>query len=816
MRVIGFGAAVLFATAAASKTGPSVTYSCPKGWELSGENCVRSVPVKPITTTDVSFTDAEPIKSCPRGYSESGSQCAKTESVSKIVKMITESVPSKVCPKGATQSKNGCVISRTVTSKYAETSEKQVSTQRVTKTSEFVSVKKPVAVPIGPNCPKGAEATKTGCIVKTPIPSYELAEVSKTLRIPKDDKVVAETCFTGETRGPCAVLLTGPNQSVKENTSQKTVQVPQLADKPKTVTLKSKVKVAKQVCPQGSQSGPEGCVVVLTKQVLTTKSNTKPVPAGAGATTEVKKSLKVGQTTLVPSYKCPTGSVQKSEHVCLVTRTKQVPVTSEVQKTVKVGHAAKSSRTIKVPKAVAVTGEPQCPKGAEKSTSKSGRGDACVIKTKIQIPYTEEKAITQCPAGAIQDSGACFFEKKVYVAAVEVPSGSKAGKGQSGVTMECPAGTEKDSVGLCFHTKYESVASETLIESKIQYRNEEIVTEVPALTTYTTSTVYEDATVEEIHIEYDTETVTEVVTSLESQTVTEEVPAIATWSSETTYEDVEVQDTVACGGEGGKGAGCDGGPSSLTETLVSVETITEREVVPFVTAWVVEEHVETENAVEQVVVNVPTTVTETRHTLVGTACGNGSQSTDCTKIVPLNSIVTFSGGFDTITVTEKRAKATTAIHEDEIHGTPAYRTEFASEAAEAVKIEVQSVPITLTVSEIMTKTQTLSEEVEAGPILKPSAVMREVCPDDAVQTEKGCEKTVVAPLNVACPPGSQMRHGSCVTKTSHTSTVCPPGSTESGSGCVEQEVLPAFADIPTEHPAPKKEAPAPSKKSLRM
>ncbi len=125
-------------------------------------------------------------------------------------------------------------------------------------------------------------------------------------------------------------------------------------------------------------------------------------------------------------------------------------------------------------------------------------------------------------------------------------------------------------------------------------------------------------------------------------------------------------------------------------------------------------------------------------------------------------------------------------------------------------------PITLTVSEIKTKTQTLSEEVEAGTILKPTAVMREVCPDDAAQTDKGCEKTVVAPLNVACPPGSQMRHGSCVTKTSHTSTVCPPGSTESGSGCVEQEILPAFADIPTEHPAPKKESPAPSKKSLRM
>jgi len=703
-----------------------------------------------------------------------------------------------------------------VTSKFAETSEKTVNSQRVSKKSEFVSVKKPVAVPIGPNCPKGAEATKTGCIVKTPLPSYELAEVSKTLRVPKDDKQVSEVCFTGETKGPCAVLLTGANQSVKENTSEKTVQVPQLADKVKTVTLKSKVKVAKQVCPQGAQPCPEGCCITLTKQVLSTKTNTKSVPAGAGSTTEVSKTLKVAKTTVVPSYSCPKGATQKSEHVCLVTRTKQVPVTSEVQKTVKVGRAAKSSRSIKVPKVVAVAGEPQCPKGAEKSTSKNGKGEACVLKTKIQIPYTEDKAVTQCPGGAIQEAGACFIEKKVYVPAVEVPSGSKAQKGQSNTVFECPSGTEKDSVGLCYRVKYESVPSETLIESKIQYRNDEIVTEVPALISYTTNTVYEDAVVEEIHVEYDTETVTEVVTNLESQTVTEEVPAIATWASQTTYEEVEVHDTVACGGaDGGKG-GCDGGPSSLTETLVSVDTITEKEVVPFVTAWTVEDHLETESATEQVVVSIPTTVTETRHTLVGSSCGKGSESADCTKIVPLNTVVTFAGGFDTITVTEKRVKATTAIHEDEIHGAPAYRTEYESEPHEAVHLDVQTVPISLTVSEIKTKTQTLTEEVEAGTILKPSVRVKEVCPDDAVESEKGCEKTTVVSPSVSCPPGSQMHHGSCVSKTAHTNTVCPPGSQESGSGCVETETIPAFADTHMDMPAPKKEAPAPSKKSLRM
>ena len=41
-----------------------------QGWEQSGEMCVRSVPVKAITQTEVSFADVEPIRSCPSGFSE--------------------------------------------------------------------------------------------------------------------------------------------------------------------------------------------------------------------------------------------------------------------------------------------------------------------------------------------------------------------------------------------------------------------------------------------------------------------------------------------------------------------------------------------------------------------------------------------------------------------------------------------------------------------------------------------------------------------------------------------------------------------------
>ena len=250
------------------------------------------------------------------------------------------------------------------------------------------------------------------------------------------------------------------------------------------------------------------------------------------------------------------------------------------------------------------------------------------------------------------------------------------------------------------------------------------------------------------------------------------------------------------------------------ETIAYVETETVHEIVPMVTVYSIEERVETESASEEVVVVSSEKVREVRHEVVG-GCGKGSKGEGCTKVVPLNTIVSYAGGFDTVTQVEKKVRMTTVIHEDEVQGGPAYRTEYVSENHESVRLDVETVPITLTVSQIRTKSETVTDEVDPGTVMKQVMVMKEVCPDDSIQSEKGCERVSLAAMTISCPPGSQQRHGSCVSKTSHTSTVCPPGSVEGGKGeCTTTESIPAFADAT---PTPTKEkTPTPNKKKLRM
>ena len=190
----------------------------------------------------------------------SGSQCTKTESAGMVARMITQMVPQKVCPKGASQSsKGGCTISRTIVTKEQETVEKQVNTQRVSKKAEFVSVKKPVSVPTGPNCGKGARASNGGCVVSTPVPGFELVEVARQVKVSRDDKTISEVCFSGDIKGPCVVVLEGGNQEVKDIVTEKTIQVAELKHRTRELTLKSRVKVAKQVCPQGSRPRGSSC-----------------------------------------------------------------------------------------------------------------------------------------------------------------------------------------------------------------------------------------------------------------------------------------------------------------------------------------------------------------------------------------------------------------------------------------------------------------------------------------------------------------------------------------------------------------------------
>jgi len=792
MRVLGFGSALLFATAvSANEKGGAVSYSCPKGWEQSGDNCTRVTPVKPITKTQTSYDEVPAIESCPAGYEESKDGCTKTIPLGFEAKTVVHQVPTKVCPKGAQQTSTGCIITKTVTEKVASQNHKQVNSQRVSKKTQLITVKKPVSVASGPSSK----------VVTTPVAGFDLVEVSKTLRVPKDEKAVSDS-------GPSSVKVT--NQSVKETTKERNVSVAQLVDKEKTLTLKSKVKVAQEVCPQGSTETKGACIVKVTRQVAKSHQSTRSIGSGS-ATAEVTKTLKVAKTQLVPQYSCPKGTQSKGA-TCSVTRTAQTPVTKETPRTVRIARAVKVPKTVRVPKVVAVA-TTECPKGASQG---KGKG-TCTLSTSIRVPYTVETPVTVCPGGAKEENGICLTEKTVYASPEEVgaavPPATKKGKGAESngiVRLECPSGYQKDSVGLCFKTEVDAVAPETITATKIEFKTETVDEVVPAIVTYTTRTEYEEVTVEEIKVEYDTQEVTETSTELATTTYSDEIPAIATYEPVTTYEEVTVTDTVACGGGAG-GKGCGGEGQVVTETTFSVETETVEEEVPRVAAYSLEDHIESQSVTESVVANVPQTVTETIHVV---------ESSTEEQTVPSSKSVTFKTVFDTITVTDKKVKITNHQQEDEVQTAPTYQTVYEDEQHEVTTLQVETVPTTLTETVVKTETRTVTEDVEAGTVLKSVTTTEQGCPDGAVAGAKGCSKTVSVAKTVSCPPGALLKHSACIERSTTTVTACPPGATESGKGCEQVETIPATAVYGSQAtksvPQPTKAAPAPTKRSLRM
>jgi len=319
-------------------------------------------------------------------------------------------------------------------------------------------------------------------------------------------------------------------------------------------------------------------------------------------------------------------------------------------------------------------------------------------------------------------------------------------------------------------------------------------------------------------VEYTTEEVTETSTELASTTYTDEIPAIATYEPVTTYEEVTVTDTVACGGSNSKGCGGEG--EVVTETTYSVETETADEEVPKVPAYSVEDHTETQSVTESVVASVPQTITETLHS-VEDACGKGGAN--CEQEVPTTKTVTFKTVYDTITVTDKKVKITNHQQEDTVQAAPVYRTVYEEEQHEVASLQVETVPTTLTETVIKSETKTVTEDVEAGTVLKTVTTTEQGCPDGSIHSEKGCAKLVTAAKNVSCPKGSSLKHGVCIEKITSTVTACPPGATESGKGCEQVETIPATAVYSAPAPpAPTKEVPvatkvpAPTKRGLRM
>jgi len=815
MRVVGFGLALLAATASAQKKG-DVTYQCPKGWEQSGENCIRTTTVKAISRTETQFNEVAPLEHCPKGYEATKDACVREEVVPKITHAITEQVPQKVCPSGTQQTKEGCIVTRTVTKKVAEQNHKQVNAQRVSKKTEYVTVKKPVSVPAGEQCPKGSQQTKEGCIVVSQLAGYEVVEVEKTLKLPKDEKVVTEACPDGS-KAPCVIQT--PFQAVKEMTNQAKGTAPQLEEKQETVTLKSTVKVAREVCPQGATPVKGACVIKTMRQIVKAKSTPRTVP-GAITTEQIPRKLKLARTEVVPSYSCPKGSMPsgKKGDVCIVKRTAAHPETKEFPKRVKVARAVKVPKQVKVPKTIAIATE-ACPKGSE-----PGKG-ACVMKTTIQVPYTVETPVQVCPSGFTEEKGGCVRETKVYVPAEEVPVPTK-GKGkkeQHEVTLVCPTGTQKDSAGLCFKTHFETAPAETLTAVKIAFKTETVTETVPALVTYTTKTEYEEATIEEIHIEFQEETAMETNTELRSEEIEEQVPAIVNYATKTVYEEVEVTDVLACqpgSGNGGKGKGKDtrcGEMVELAETSFSVETEYQEEEVPMVQAWSLEERTEQQVVTKTFITRVPEAVTEVTHKVEDVCTKGKKEQENCFKEVAPSQFVSFNTVYENLLVSDKKVKTTTHTQEETVQGAPTYRTVYEPEQHETAKLMVETVPTTLTEVMIKSETETERQVFQEGTILRNIAASEAMCPPGTREEGKGCVKQVSVPKQLSCPKGSQERHGTCVEKETNTITECPPGSTEGHKGCETTETIPATAVYGAEMPPlpEKKEYPVPAKKNFR-
>jgi len=874
MRVVGFGVALLFSSVVAQKGKDSsapiasdasiVSYSCPKGWDQDGDNCTRSTTVKAITKTETNYNEVPAVESCPYGFVSEKDVCIKKEIVNKIVKVVSKQVPEKACPVGTSKNIEGdCIVTKTVSKKVVVSVPKQVKSQRVTKKSDLVTVKRPIAAPGPVQCPKGSRTAGQSCITTLSLAGYEITDVTKELKVPKDEKIITESCAKGG-KAPCTVDLGAGTQYVKEITKEKVVTITQLSDKMETLTLKSQVKVPQLVCPEGSETTKDGCVVAVTKQVVAKKTIPRQVPSANAYLDTVEKTLRVQKTSLTSSSSCPAGSTPagKGKLSCLVSRQVQVPTPRDVTKTIRVSRAVKVPRTIKVPKTVAIANE-ECPKGAEPV----GKG-LCALTTVIKVPYTVDVPVEVCPAGATETKdGQCVKEVTEYYSfeeeaagaggskdapapSKEVPADSKEApapqkekaapqptKGKSGGLAAggyggagaCPAEYTLEE-GLCVKRTTEHVATETLIGSKLQYREEVVRETVPTIVSYSTRTEYEEATIEEVHIENDIETVTETIVELTTQTVQEEVPAIISYGPSTTDETVTVTDTVLCGGGGAsKGAisPCGGGGyQEVYETVLEVSTETLLEEVPKVFAYTIENHIETQEVRSQVVTSTPIPVTELTHVVESVGnCGKGSGG--CTEEVPASKTVSFKTSYDTVVAIDKKVKTTKHNEEVALQGTPTFTTGYEEETLHSVKLEIETVPVTVEESKVETKTETVTQEVSAATVYRSTVVTEEGCPDGSVQGEGGCLKVSTAATKRSCPSGSIQRNGGCYEKEVLTVSTCPPGSSEENGACIQKETIPATASYGGAAatmaaaggkgkgaPTPTKEAPAAKKRSL--
>uniref|UniRef100_A0A0G4IBB6 Oocyst wall protein n=1 Tax=Chromera velia CCMP2878 TaxID=1169474 RepID=A0A0G4IBB6_9ALVE len=573
-----------FALAAANKAAPTYqkgapTYTCPKGYELAGTDCVKTVTAPYEQNTVPHTTSVAPEVYCPKGSTLSGADCVSTVSVKKVPKVIHTKTPVSVCPKGSEgPGKDGlCTIQKTA--QQAVVVENKVADQstQVARSPYEVPVEKPVSVPGAPVCPKGTQDDKKGnCIVTGSTEDYFLTDVTSSVSVPKNIASSYQVCpdvDTGLGHGKHdddddshrhsrrsrrdrhakkaeECYATTSFQEVQESTVMKTVRTPVLASKDASFTLPSTVMKQSSTCPEGTVANKDGtCTISLQESHL--ESYTVPVDSESPVLQDYPQTLTLTNTRLVPEYCCPPGSsaeggsmkggyAEESKHghghghghksgkTGCVGPTASSP--DELVCTVVLPFGApvvtSTPKTISVarfekkPKTVSVNRVESvpveyCPKG----TTEDANGN-CVVTVTVQSPVPITETHTECPPGSEFTTGGSKAPKCKKPTIVSVPATQLPGDMKSKVPKyACPEGTTPIGEGpstTCATQTWEEAPPETFTTTRITYEPSTITETVPKLYRYETRNVVDTFTTEEVVTVYDEVVVEETTASVDT------------------------------------------------------------------------------------------------------------------------------------------------------------------------------------------------------------------------------------------------------------------------------------------------------------
>uniref|UniRef100_A0A0G4HZK9 Oocyst wall protein n=1 Tax=Chromera velia CCMP2878 TaxID=1169474 RepID=A0A0G4HZK9_9ALVE len=828
-----------FAVAVAQKKGyapPPTTYSCPKGYELAGTDCVKTITADYETSQVASVVDVAPEKACPKGSTMSGKTCVSTTTVAKEAKTHTTEKPATVQPR-----------------KVPEQS------TTVAKAPYEVSVSKPVSVPGAPVCPKGTTQDKNGdCIVTGTTTEYSQIAETTSVSIPVNTPSSYSECPEGTTGsdgkkgGDCTA--TTSFQNVETHMSEKTVRVPTLESKLSSFSLPATEIAQGMKCPDGTTAQKDGtCTLTLTRSRL--ESYEVPVDAESPVIEEFPQTLTLTKSFLVPSYYCPPGTTPSgcasgltggsyskkggasssaecadASLICTVTLPSGTPTTTSAPKTVKKARFEKKTVTVPVTRVESYPVE-YCPKG----TTEDANGN-CVVTVTTQHPVSHTDSHTECPPGSEFHTGGSKAPKCKKPVIVTVPATQLPGDMKSKVPKyACPEGTTPVGEGpetTCATQTWEDVPAETFTTTSITFEPSTITEVVPKLYRYETRTVTETATTEEVYTVYEDIVLEETFAGVDSSSYTETVPALVKYSIAHESSPVTVTNSrvnyapcirpdgsVATGtgyghgsshghghGHGSKGKGTPlppaaGGQPCPMETKYRVVTDSFTETVPMVPTYSVvpaDSASAFSSAEETSLTYTTSTMMETSHS-VSTGYN--------TEIVAANTITSFQTSYAPTPVTTTKVVTSTVPMTTSVPAIPTFTTASETEIARTEKVTTESVcppgagsgsgkkgGCYLEETALTYVPVTVTEQIPADTTYIQESHTTYFCPPGSVDTGKTCEATQSVPAVYNCPPGSTAgKNGGCTTTSYTTTQSCPKGFTDTGKQCVMTETIPATA-----------------------